>query len=119
MALEIHVAERTKTMKADRKPTLVTLAKPESRQPDNGKIPSFSAHRSRAELKAIGKALREKCSRISHAEWKPPHDRPDPVRLVLQADGGRLPELLALRHGRMVASPFTFYRGSALAMAVD
>src|SRR5260370_4058476 len=120
MGLEIHVAERiTKTMKADRKPTLVTLKKPESRKPNNGKIPSFSAHRSPAELKAMGKALREKCSRISHAEWKPPHDRPDPVRLVLQADGGRLPELLALRHGRMVASPFTFYRGSALAMAVD
>jgi len=106
-------------MKADRKPNLVTLKKPESRQPNNIKIPSFSAHHSRAELKAMGKALREKCSRISHAEWKPPHDRPDPVRLVLQADGGRLPELLALRHGRMALSPFTFYRGSALAMAVD
>src|SRR6266566_2427986 len=120
MTPEIHVAERTtKTMKADRKPNLVTLKKPESRQPNNIKIPSFSAHHSRAELKAMGKALREKCSRISHAEWKPPHDRPDPVRLVLQADGGRLPELLALRHGRMALSPFTFYRGSALAMAVD
>ena len=46
-------------------------------------------------------------------------DRPDPVRLVLKADEGRLPDLLPLRHGRMVASPFTFYRGSALAMAVD
>ena len=67
----------------------------------------------------MGKALRDKCPRISHAEWKPPHDRPDPVRLVLKADEGRLPDLLPLRHGRMVLSPFTFYRGSALAMAVD
>ncbi len=67
----------------------------------------------------MGKALRDKCSRVSHAEWKPPRDRPDPVRLVLKADEGRLPDLLPLRHGRMALSPFTFYRGSALAMAVD
>ena len=77
------------------------------------------AQRTRAELKAMGKALRDKCSRISHSKWNPPHDRPDPVRLVLKADEGRLPDLLPLRHGRMVLSPFTFYRGSALAMAVD
>src|SRR5271166_4847702 len=96
-----------------------TPAKPKSRQPVNLNIPAFQAHQSRTELAAMGKALREKCPRTSHAEWKPPHDRPDPVRLVLKADEGRLPELLALRHGRMVASPFTFYRGSALAMAVD
>ena len=50
---------------------------------------------------------------------EPAADRPDPVSLVLKADEGRLPELLPLRHGRMVLSPFTFYRGSALAMAVD
>ena len=80
---------------------------------------AFMPYRSRAELKAMGKALREKCPRAAHAEWKPPHDRPDPVDLVLKADEGRLPELLPLRHGRMAASPFTFYRGSALAMAVD
>ena len=85
----------------------------------DSKIPVFNAHRSRAELKAMGKALREKCPRTSHAEWKPPHDRPDPVQLVLKADEGRIPDLLPLRHGRMVASPFTFYRGSVLAMAVD
>ena len=77
------------------------------------------ARRSRAELKAMGKALRDKCPRTSHGQWKPPRDRPDPVRLVLKADEGRGPDLLPLRHGRMVVSPFTFYRGSALAMAVD
>ncbi len=67
----------------------------------------------------MGKSLREKCPRVSHAAWQPPADRPDPVSLVLKADEGRVPELLPLRHGRMVLSPFTFYRGSALAMAVD
>jgi uncharacterized protein (DUF2252 family) len=94
-------------------------AKSKSGQSGNLKIPAFQAHHSRAELAAMGKALRDKCPRTSHAEWKPPHNRPDPVRLVLKADEGRLPELLPLRHGRMVASPFTFYRGSALAMADD
>jgi len=96
-----------------------TLAKPESRQPVNIKIPSFRAHRSRAELSAMGEALRDKCPRNSHAEWKPPRDRPDPVRLIEQSDQGRLPELVPLRHGRMLLSPFTFYRGAALNMAVD
>ena len=67
----------------------------------------------------MGKSLREKCPRASHAAWQPAADRPDPVSLVLKADEGRVPELLPLRHGRMVLSPFTFYRGSALAMAVD
>jgi uncharacterized protein (DUF2252 family) len=95
------------------------LEMPKSRQPVNNKIPSSTAHRSRAELKAMGKALRDRCPRTSHAEWKPPRDRPDPVRLVLKADEGRAPDVLPLRHGRMVMSPFTFYRGSALAMAVD
>ena len=81
--------------------------------------PSFGFHLSRAQRFAMGKSLRERCPRASHAAWQPPADRPDPVSLVLKADEGRLPELLPLRHGRMVLSPFTFYRGSALAMAVD
>jgi len=75
--------------------------------------------RSRAERLAMGKSMREACLRTSHASWKAPTNRPDPVSLVHKADEGRLPELLPLRHGRMVQSPFTFYRGSALAMAVD
>jgi len=96
-----------------------TLVKTGSRPPVNIEISGFKARHSWTERKAMGKALREKCPRTSHAEWKPPRDRPDPVSLVLKADEGRIPELLPLRHGRMVASPFTFYRGSALAMAVD
>lgn len=92
---------------------------PEETRLHTRKGPSEPAYRSGAELKAMGKALRDKCPRILHADWKPPHDRPDPVYLVRKADEGRLPDLLPLRHGRMVLSPFTFYRGSALAMAVD
>ena len=72
-----------------------------------------------AERYAAGKKLRETCPRASHAVWKPSAARPDPVELVLRAEKGRMPELLPLRHGRMVRSAFTFYRGSALAMAAD
>lgn len=68
---------------------------------------------------AAGKALRKGCPRESHAGWNPPAGRRDAVEMVLAAEKGRLPELLPLRHGRMVQSPFTFYRGSALAMAAD
>src|SRR5512135_1608557 len=68
---------------------------------------------------AAGKVLREACPRSAHAIWKVPAGRPDPVQLVLKAEKGRLPDLLPLRHGRMVRSAFTFYRGAALTMASD
>ncbi len=73
----------------------------------------------RAEQYASGKALRTICPRNAHAVWKAPSDRRDAVELVLEAEKGRLPDLLPLRHGRMVRSAFTFYRGSALTMAAD
>jgi len=72
-----------------------------------------------AERYAAGRALREACPRKAHAAWKAPAGRPDPVELVLKAEKGRLPDLLPLRHGRMVRSAFTFYRGAALTMASD
>jgi uncharacterized protein (DUF2252 family) len=72
-----------------------------------------------SERHAAGKALRESCPRNAHAGWKPPAHRPDAVRLVLDAEKGRMHDLLPLRHGRMVHSAFTFYRGAALTMASD
>src|SRR5262245_50826896 len=72
-----------------------------------------------AEQYRQGKALREKCPRESHAEWKPQRDRRETVELGLAAGKGRLKDLLPLRHGRMVRSAFTFYRGAALNMAAD
>jgi len=68
---------------------------------------------------AAGKALRASCPREGHAAWKAPSNRRDPVELVLSAEKGRLRELLPMRHGRMVRSAFTFYRGAALTMAAD
>ncbi len=96
-----------------------TLTKPKVLQPVNISIPAFVARHPRTELAAIGFALRDQCPRSSLAEWKPPRDRPDPVRLIKQADQGRIPELVPIRHGRMLQSPFTFYRGAALNMAAD
>ena len=69
---------------------------------------------SRAELRAMGKELRTKCPRTSHAAWQAPANRPDPLDLLKESSEGRIPELLPIRFGRMLKSPFTFYRGAAL-----
>jgi uncharacterized protein (DUF2252 family) len=68
---------------------------------------------------ARGKAARDEVPRSSHAAWEPSVDRPDPVALLEHQAGGRLPELVPIRHGRMLTSPFTFFRGTALIMASD
>ena len=66
-----------------------------------------------------GKALRERVSRTSHAEWAAPSGRPDVIKVLQHSDRGRVPELLPLRYGRMRQSPFAFFRGSAAVMAWD
>jgi uncharacterized protein (DUF2252 family) len=81
-----------------------------------GNIGDFHA---RAERLAAGTALRERIPRKSHAEWKPPRSGRDPVEILEESNRGRLPELVPLRYGRMVRSPFTFLRGSAALMAFD
>ena len=80
---------------------------------------SFLSRPSLAELRAAGKRLRDKCPRESHADWNPPNNRPDPLALVQESDKGRIPQLVPIRHGRMLQTPFTFYRGAALNMAAD
>lgn len=81
--------------------------------------PSFQSHPSYAELYAMGKSLRKKCTRESHAAWKAPHNRPGPLELIKQSNEGRVPQLIPIRHGRMLRSSFTYYRGAALNMAAD
>jgi uncharacterized protein (DUF2252 family) len=78
-----------------------------------------AAHPSADERAAIGKALREVVPRASQAEWKPYTGRRDPVELTLASDKGRMKDLVPIRHGRMSASAFAFYRGSAALMAAD
>jgi uncharacterized protein (DUF2252 family) len=72
-----------------------------------------------AERAAMGKAAREAVPRSSHAVWTPGPDRKDPVELFEQQAATRVPELVPIRHGRMLVSPFTFYRGAAYVMAAD
>ncbi len=68
---------------------------------------------------AAGKALREKVPRSSHAAWEPDPNRPDPVALIEESNQGRLPQLVPIRYGRMLESPFSFFRGAASIMAYD
>jgi uncharacterized protein (DUF2252 family) len=66
-----------------------------------------------------GRAERESVPLEAHGEWAAPNDRPDPVGVLEAQDATRVPELVPIRHGRMIVSPFTFYRGSAAIMAWD
>jgi uncharacterized protein (DUF2252 family) len=68
---------------------------------------------------AKGKALRDVAARSAQKEWKAPAHRADPVDLLIESSKGRLEELLPIRYGRMLVSPFTFYRGAAAVMAYD
>ena len=72
-----------------------------------------------AERVARGKAARTAAPRESHAVFDPPADRPDPVALLQQQAESRVPELVPIRYGRMLVSPFAFFRGAALPMASD
>ena len=71
------------------------------------------------ERKARGKAARENVPRSAHGAWQPPADRPDPVALLEEQAESRVAELVPIRYGRMLVSPFTFYRGAAYLMASD
>jgi uncharacterized protein (DUF2252 family) len=55
----------------------------------------------------------------SHAQWQAPANRRDPIDLLIESSIGRVPELLPIRYGRMMQSPFAFYRGTAAIMAAD
>jgi hypothetical protein len=68
---------------------------------------------------AKGKAYRDTTGRKSQSEWKPPAHRKDPIDLLIESSKGRIEELLPIRYGRMMVSPFTFYRGAAAIMAYD
>jgi len=72
-----------------------------------------------AERAAGGKAARAEVPLDSHAAFDPPPDRPDPIALLEQQAKSRVPELVPVRYGRMMVSPFTYYRGAALPMASD
>ena len=75
--------------------------------------------RSRTDRKDEGKAMRLAVPLASHAQWHAPTNRCDPIDLLIESGTGRVPELLPIRYGRMMQSPFAFYRGGAAIMAAD
>jgi uncharacterized protein (DUF2252 family) len=91
----------------------VTEVGPASEQADQVEHPTM------AERAARGKAERKVVPLSAHGEWQPSSDRPDPVRLLEEQGASRVPELVPIRYGRMLVSPFTFYRGAAYLMASD
>ena len=81
--------------------------------------PKRVAHPTAAERAATGKAARAIAPRTAHGEWEPAADRPDPVDLLEEQAASRVQELVPIRYGRMLVSPFTFFRGAAYPMAAD
>ena len=81
--------------------------------------PKRGPHPSVEERRARGRAARDRTPLSSHARWEPAAGRPDPVALLEEQDASREPDLIPVRHGRMMVSPFTFYRGTAKIMATD
>jgi uncharacterized protein (DUF2252 family) len=81
--------------------------------------PARIVHLDVEQRRVRGRAARKVRPRSAQAEWSPPGDRPDPAELIAAQETTRVPELLPIRHERMLASPFAFYRGAAILMAAD
>ena len=82
-------------------------------------IPRFVPHLTEDESRAKGKAARSKVPRVSQGFFDVGTDRPSPVDLLASQATTRVAELVPIRYGRMLVSPFTFFRGAALIMASD
>ncbi|MGW0931794.1 DUF2252 domain-containing protein [Streptomyces sp. NPDC002644] len=80
---------------------------------------AFTPALSPAERAAYGRAARRRVPRSSHGRYEPARERPDPVRTLEEQSATRVPELVPIRYGRMLESPFRFYRGAAAIMAAD
>ena len=85
-------------------------------EPATAKLPEFTSRQRRL---VAGKALRETVPYERHAAWKRPARARDPIKVLGASNKGRLPELVPIRYGRMLRSPFTFLRGAAGLMASD
>src|SRR3954447_11128127 len=99
-----------------------TTAHPDS--PSGGSVGGRMAASNHATLQPgesaeRGRAARGTTPRSAHGDWAPARDRPDPVSILEDQAASRLQELVPIRYGRMLVSPFTFYRGAAAVMAAD
>ncbi|MEV0170054.1 DUF2252 domain-containing protein [Streptomyces sp. NPDC050803] len=80
---------------------------------------AFTASLSPAERVAHGRNARKRAARSGHGRFEPGPDRPDPIEVIERQSATRVPELVPIRYGRMLESPFRFYRGAAAIMAAD
>ncbi len=90
-----------------------------TRAPQRYQLDSGLGRLTPAERAVRGKAARAEVPLESHAGFEPSPDRPDPIALLEEQAASRVPELVPVRYGRMMVSPFTYYRGAALPMASD
>jgi hypothetical protein len=114
---ETKRSRQAKQTQPNRRPMPAEQSRIEENRDEAIPLPPHTS--SAAERLSAGKALREKVQRHEHGVWKRPANRKDPMGILRAADVGRLKELLPIRYGRMLQSPFTFYRGSAAVMAAD
>src|SRR5271165_416630 len=91
----------------------------EQKTPSRRPKASTVVHLSAAERVQRGKVARAEVPRASHAGFEPSSSRPDPISLLEEQAASRVAELVPIRYGRMLVSPFAFYRGAALIMASD
>jgi uncharacterized protein (DUF2252 family) len=98
---------------------LIHVSKPGKRTRARKESQSGTPYLSVDERRGMGNALRDQVPRASQAGWQAPDNRRDPVELVSESNAGRVENLIPIRFGRMAASPFAFYRGSAALMAAD
>ena len=98
---------------------MMPVSKVAKRTATGGPASPAVPHLTVAERAARGKAARREVPRSSHAAYEPAAGRPDPIELLERQASTRVPELVPIRYGRMLVSPFTFYRGAAMIMAHD
>ena len=97
----------------------VTTTQAPSRRGHRYQLDTGLGHLTPDERAARGKTARADVPRESHAAFDPPPDRPDPIALLEEQEVSRVPELVPVRHGRMMVSAFSYFRGAALPMASD
>jgi uncharacterized protein (DUF2252 family) len=99
----------------------IVAFKPYELEPALGNIARYKSLITESVEKRLeeGKALRESVARESHGEWEQPSNRRDAIDILNESNEGRVTELIPIRYGRMMVSPFTFLRGSASVMAFD
>jgi uncharacterized protein (DUF2252 family) len=98
--------------------SVTTAARP-TRPVQRYQLDTGLGHLTPEERAVRGKAARAEVPLESHAEFGPAPDRPDPIALLEEQGASRVPNLVPVRYGRMMASPFSYYRGAALPMAAD